>query len=122
MLSDLSSYFKIKGLGEAESYLGSHITRNREARTLTLDQHIYAEIVAKRFYVTKTSMIPMATGGNPLSKEDGPKNPKEREEMRRIPDREAVGALMWAATMTRPDLSFVAHYVAKFCDDPRPVH
>ncbi|CAN0335182.1 unnamed protein product, partial [Ascophyllum nodosum] len=121
-LSDLSSCFKIKDLGEAEFYLGCHITRNREARTLTFDQHIYAETVAKRLNVTKTSMIPMATGVKPLSKEDGPKNPKEREEMRPIPYREAMGALMWAATMTRPDLSFAAHNLAKFCDDPGPVH
>ena len=66
-------------------------------------------------------MIPMATGVKPLSKEDGPKNPKERKEMRCIPYREAVGALMWAATMTRPHLSFAAHNLTKFCDDPRPV-
>ena len=30
-LSDLSSCFKIKNLGEAEFYLGCHITRDREA-------------------------------------------------------------------------------------------
>ena len=72
-LSDLSSCFKMKDLGEAEFYLGCHIPRNREARTLTFDQHIYVETVAKRFNVTKTSMIPMATGVKPLSKEDGPK-------------------------------------------------
>ena len=120
-LSDLSSRFKIKDLDEVEFYLGCHITRNREARTLTFDQYIYAETVAKRFNVTKTSMIPIATGVKPISKEDGPKNPKGREEMRRIPYREAVGALMWAAT-TRPDLSFAAHNLAKFCDDPGPVH
>ena len=29
---------------------------------------------------------------------------------------------MWAATMTRPDLSFVAHNLVKFYDDPGPVH
>ena len=76
--SDISSCFKIKDLGEAEFYLGCNITRNREARTMTFDQHIYAEIVAKPFYVTKTSMIPMATGGNPLLKEDKtPKNGKK---------------------------------------------
>ncbi|CAM9520770.1 unnamed protein product, partial [Ascophyllum nodosum] len=121
-LSDLSSCFKVKDLGEAEFYLGCHITRNREARTLTFDQHIYAETVAKRFNVTKISMIRMATGVKPLSKEEGPKNPKEREEMRRIPYREAVGTLMRAATMARPDLSFAAHNLAKFCDDPGPVH
>ena len=37
-LSDLISRFKIKDLGEAEFYLGCHITRNREARTLIFDQ------------------------------------------------------------------------------------
>ncbi|CAN0097000.1 unnamed protein product [Ascophyllum nodosum] len=121
-LSDLSSCFKIKGLGEAEFYLGCHITRNREARTLTFDYRIYPETVEKQFNVTKTGMIPMTTGVKPLSKEDGPRNPKEREEMRRIPYREEVGALMWAATMTRPNLLFAAHNQAKFCDDPGPVH
>ena len=122
VVSDLRSCFRIKDLGEAEFYLECHITRNREARTLTFDQHLYAETVANRFYVTKTSMIPMAAGVKPLSKGDGPKTAKEKEEMRHIPYREAVGALMWAATMTRPDLSFAAHNLAKFCDDPGPVH
>ena len=111
-LSD-SSCFKIKDLGEAEFYLGCHITRNREASRLTFDPHIYAENVAKRFNVTKTSMILMVTGVKPLSKEDGPKSPKEREEMRHIPYREAVGALMWAATMTTPDLSFAVHNLTR---------
>ena len=75
-LSD-SSCFKIKDLGEFEFNLGCHITRKR--RKLTFDQYIYAKTVAERFDVTKTSMIPMAIGMKPLSKEDGPKTPKERE-------------------------------------------
>ena len=122
-MSDLSSFFKINDLGEAGFYLRCHITRNREERTLTFDQHIYAETVAKQLNVTKTSMIPMAIEVRPLSKENnGPRNPKEREEMRRISYREAVGVLMWAATVTRPYISFAAHNLAKFCDDHGPVH
>ena len=38
------------------------------------------------------------------------------------PIQKAVGALMWAATMTRPDLLFAAQNLAKFYDDPGPVH
>ena len=41
--SDLSLCFKIEDLDEAGFYLGYLITRNMEARTLTFDQHIYAE-------------------------------------------------------------------------------
>ena len=67
-------------------------------------------------------MIPMATGVKPLSREDGPKTPKEREEMRRISYREAVGGLVWAATLTRVDPPLAAHNLAKFCDDSGPVH
>ena len=78
-LSDLSSCFKINDLGEAELYLGCHITRFREARTLTFDQHIYADTVAKRFNVTNTSMIPAVTGMEPLYKENGPNPPPQKE-------------------------------------------
>ncbi|CAN0477556.1 unnamed protein product, partial [Ascophyllum nodosum] len=42
--------------------------------------------------------------------------------MRGIPYREAVGALMWVANMTRPDLVFTAHTLAKFGDNPGPEH
>ena len=77
LLSDLSSHFNIKDLGEAELYLACQIMRNREARTLTFDQHIYAETVARPLNVTKTSMIPMATLVKPLSREGDSKTPKK---------------------------------------------
>ena len=58
----------------------------------------------------------------PLSKEDGAKTPAEREEMENIPYREAVGALMWAATMTRVDIASAVREVAKFRDNPGRAH
>ena len=36
--------------------------------------------------------------------------------------REAVGILMWAATMTRPDVTYVARQLGKFNDNPGPAH
>ena len=78
--------------------------------------------MGKRFNVTKTKIIPTAAGVKPHSEKDDPETPEEKEEMCRIPYRETVWALMWAATRTRTDLSFAAHNLAKFCDDPEPVH
>ena len=121
-LEDLRSSFPIKDLGEISYYLGCHITRDRKARTVRFDQQRYAQTVAERFEVWKTSVIPISTGKAPLSKADGPQNDAEIAEMRGIPYREAVGAIMWIANMTRPDLVFTAHTLAKFGDNPGPEH
>ena len=86
------------------------------------DQQRYAQTVTERFEIRKTSVIPVPTGKAPLSKADGPQNDRKIAEMRGIPYREAVGALMWVANMTRPDLAYTVHTLAKFDDIPGPEH
>ena len=121
-LEDLHSCFPIKDLGEPSHYLGYSITRDRDAGTLKVDQRQYVQEIAERFGITKTSAIPTAAGRKALSKADGPQTDAEVDEMRQVPYREAVGALMWAATMTRPDISYAAHQLAKFNENPGPAH
>ncbi|CAN0158280.1 unnamed protein product, partial [Ascophyllum nodosum] len=64
-MDDLRSCFPIKDLGEAGFYLGCHITRDRDAGTLTSDQHHYVQTMASKFSVEKTSTTPAAAGANP---------------------------------------------------------
>ena len=78
--------------------------------------------MASKFSVEKTSTTPTAAGVKPLSKGDAPQTEAETEEVRVTPYREAVGALMWAATMIRPDAAYPAHQLGKFNDNPGPVH
>ena len=75
-----------------------------------------------RFEIRKTSVIPVHTGRAPLSKANGPQNDAEIAEMRGIPYRAAVGAIMWVANMARPELAYTAHTLAKFGDNPGPEH
>ena len=109
-INDVRSCFPIKGLEEAGFYLGCYITRDHDAGSLKLNQHHYVRIMASKFNVEKTSTTPKAAGEKLLSKEDALQAEAETEEMRVNPYREAVGTLMWAATMTR------------FNDNPGPVH
>ena len=102
--AEIGPKFKLKNMGDVGYYMGCHITRNRKARELKLDQHLYVESMVKRFDVKKVTKIPAASGVPTLSKADEPRNPEEKEEMKKFPYREAVGALMWTATMTRPDM------------------
>ena len=119
---DLRSCFPIKDLGEAGFYLGCHITRDRDAGTLKLDQHRYMRTVASKVNVEITSTTPAAAGAKPLSKDDAPQAEAETEEMLVPPYREAVGAFMRTATMTHPDVAYAAHQLGKFHDNPGPVH
>ena len=115
--AELGQKFKLKDMGDAGYYMGCHITRDRKACELKLDQHLYLESMVKRFDVKKATKIPAASGVPTLSKADEPRNPEEKEEMRKFPYREAVGALMWTATMTRPDIACAIRAVARFCEN-----
>ena len=45
---DLGQKFKSKDMGDAGYYMGCHITRNRKARELKLDQHLYVKVDGRK--------------------------------------------------------------------------
>ena len=120
--AELGQKLKLKDMGDAGYYMGCHITRNRKARELKLDQHLYVESMVKRFDVKKATKITAASGVPSLSKAVEPQNPEKKEETRKFPYREAVEALMRTATMTRPDIACAVRAVARFCENPGPAH
>ena len=117
--AELGQKFKLKDMGDPGYYMGCHITRNRKARELKFE---YVESMVKRFDVKKATKIQAASGVPTLSKAEEPRNPEEKEEMRKFPYRKAVGALMWTATMTRPDIARAVRAVAGFCENPGLAH
>ena len=121
-MKDLQFCFPIKDLGEAGFYLGCHITRDRGAGTLKLDQHCYVRTVALKFNVEKTSTTSAVARAKHLSRDDVPQTEAEMEEMRVTLYREASGALMWTTTMARPDAVYAAHQRGKCIDNRRPVN
>ena len=70
-MEGLRSRFPIKDLGEAGSYLGCHITWDRDAGTLKLDQDRYVRGVASKFNVEKTSTSKTPVQGRYLTDRDG---------------------------------------------------
>ena len=91
--AELGQKFKLKDMGDAGYYMGCHIIRNRKARELWLDQHLYVESMVNWFDVKKATKVPAASGVPTLPKADEPWNPEEKEETRKFPYREAVGRL-----------------------------
>ena len=72
--AELGQKLNLKDMGDAGYYMDCHITRNRKACELKLDQHLYVESMVKRFDVKRASKIPAASGVSTLSKADKPRN------------------------------------------------
>ena len=57
-----------------------------------------------------------------LSPEQGAETPEERTEMSDLPYINAVGALMYLATCTRPDIVYLGSLLARFSANPGQKH
>ena len=57
-----------------------------------------------------------------LSKDQCSSTDKEKVAMSKIPYKEAIGLLMWAAVATQPDIAFAVSLLSQFLKNPGEVH
>lgn len=104
-------------------FLGCHIIRDRDARTITISHRLYTGTLGKRFRLEDA--YPVTTPLDPsehLSTDDGPKTDEERHDMASRPYRELVGGLLWIAVIDRPDIMFATVFLSQFLNNPGPRH
>lgn len=111
VLSVLKGKFKIT-VGSASDFVGLEIVRNRKQRLLTINQAGYVNKLVDKFAMqdAKISSIP-ADPGSYLRK-----NPENIHSTKNIPYREAVGSLLFAARVSRPDIEYAVNYASQFLD------
>jgi hypothetical protein len=109
-LAALAERFTITTLGVLQYYLGINITTH--GKTVTMDQRKYIQEICREHKVTP---IPVAT---PVAS-----TPSTDE--RALPETEAttvrrmMGALVYIAVMTRPDISFAVSAASRHLHNPR---
>jgi hypothetical protein len=116
---DLGKHFKLRDLGPTIFLLGVEIARKREERKLYLSQCQYVINKLEEFDIADCKPVgtPMLSGTK-LTSENSPKTPDERREMENIPYINAVGSLMYLATMTHPDIAYTVGVLARFNSNP----
>ena len=128
-VTDLGARFPIDDKHELEWILGVKVSRNRKSRTLTLSQELYVQDLCKRHAslidgLTKRFDSP-ADPKIDLSPEQSPEvgSPEwERMQRYRADYMALIGACLWLANVTRPELSFIASRLARFVSNPGAVH
>ena len=121
--NDLKKHFKLRDLGPTSFLLGVEVKRDRSTCTLTLSQRQYVLDLLERFSLADSNSV--TTPMDPsirLSSAYSPKSQKDIEAMRSVPYLQAVGALMYLAVATRPDISYAVGVLARFSKNPGPLH
>ncbi|KAH9767170.1 hypothetical protein KPL71_011175 [Citrus sinensis] len=119
----LSSEFDMKDLGAARKILGMEIIRDRRRKLMFLTQQGYVKKVLLRFgmHEFKSVQTPLANHFK-LSAAQCPQTDAEQGKMARIPYSSAVGSLMYAMVLTRPDISHAVSIVSRFMANPGYEH
>ena len=111
----LNSKFPTNNLGEVSWYMGCAVHRDWDRGTLSVTQTTFADTLMRRFEVKGYSEIPAST-----SVYLGPRTSEDTKVDR--PYRNAVGGLMWLATVTRPDVANAVRALARQSHDPCERH
>lgn len=114
-IDKLSENFEITH-GEHNYYVGLEIYRDRLNKSIKINQHMYIKKTIKKFNMENASPITTPADINTyLSKSS------EESEVS-FPFRQAVGSLMFAALVSRPDISYAVGEVSKFTENPKSCH
>lgn len=116
IVKEMQQAFTVKVM-EVENFCGMEIARNRAAGKMYVHQRNYARKVVMRFnqQEAKTLAIPADPNVKLVA-------PDESAESVQFPFREAVGSLLFLATVSRPDIAFSVNSVSKFLNNYSAEH
>ena len=114
----LTSLFELQDVGEPNMIVGINITRDPTTGAIKISQERYIlDIVARYGMGDCAPVYTPAVYGLKLCADDG-----SGELELSVPYREAVGALMYAAVCTRPDVAFIVNRLARYVNKPMQTH
>jgi hypothetical protein len=123
-MTALKAEFKVKDLGKLSYCLGLQIVQSSEG--VKLHQKNYTKKVLERFNMgdaLKTAKIPMVVRTlGPDTDVLGPKRANEQVLSSKYPYKEAIGALLYLANCSRPDIAFATSVLARYTSEPTKRH
>jgi len=123
LIHDLQKVLDLIDMGDIKWFLGMEITHDHAARTVTLSQTMYINMITHRFNMQDSHPVltPLDTS-IVLSKDLCPKDDKARQHMKSTPYLATVGPLMYASMATRPDITYATNKLSQFSADPGTGH
>lgn len=105
-------------LGNTSNFVGVQIERNHANKSILLHQRAYLRRIICKFHMREAKSISIPADPHVIL------SPVENNEESQInvPYREAVGSLMFLATVSRPDIAFAVSNVSKYLNSHNNRH
>lgn len=128
-VQDLSKRFPVEDKSELTWVLHVHVTRNRKTRTISLSQQLYVrdllqkygsllDGLSRRFDSPCDAHVVFSADQCPtLDTVEHAQMDKHRSDYMSL-----VGAFLWLANVSRPELSYIAGQLARFVSNPGLIH
>ena len=119
----LKQEFEIKDFGKTKYCLGLQIEHLKNG--IFIHQSAYTQKVLKRFLMDKAHSLSTPMVVRSLDPAKDPFRPKEDDDEElgpEVPYLSAIGALMYLANCTRPDIAFSVNLLARFSASPTKRH
>ena len=119
----LKNEFEMKDLGKTKFCLG--LQSEHLPNEILVHQSTYIEKVLKQFYINKAHPLSTPMVGRSLDVKKDPFQPQEDDEETlgpEVPYLSAIGALMYLANCTQPDIAFVVNLLARYSSAPTQRH
>jgi len=116
--------FKTKDLGASTWILGMRISRDRKARTVTLDQELYVSKALERYGLEQCKPVatPGVVGSSLADATDGGSEADSQAPADKQLFQEMVGTLMYSAVSCRPDIAHAVQVLARSMQAPTQQH
>jgi hypothetical protein len=115
VISKLRTRFNIKVLPTTDTILGMHLTRDRAARTITLDLEGYIRAALDKYGLSECTAAATPEAVSSAATHDDTTNDQPTDRQRYM---EITGTVMYAACAARPDIAHAAHRLASQMQAP----
>lgn len=120
----LSTSFKVNAT-PLSTCVGFNITGSTSANSITINKDDYVKLLVEKYQHLIVSIPFRDTPLDPnikLSRKQCPTTDEEKEMMSQLPYKQITGALNYLCCTLRADITFATHYLARFMDNPAPLH
>ena len=121
--TEIKRFWEITDHGPIKWFLGFEIKRDRDARTLAINQRVYIEGMVERFGMAQAKPVSMPMEpGVQFSVDQCLSSANQVARMCGVSYIQAIGSVLWPVVVSRPDAAYAVGVMLQFMQNPGPAH